>query len=110
MFEDTRPASLDALGSDDFLAEFRVTDAAEIRSLLKQLMDDVVPLNLSASDGSAYTTTLWTVDPAAGRISFTADMMAPAVHDIVEADECVAVDALYAFKALAAQDQAGLGA
>ena len=91
MFEDTRPAPLDAMGHDDFLAEFRVTDAAEIRSLLKQLMDDVVPLNLSASDGSAYTTTLWTVDPAGGRVSFTADMMAHQVHDIVEADECVAV-------------------
>ena len=91
MFEDTRPASLDALGSGDTLAEFRVTAPGEIRALLKQLMDEVVPLNLSASDGSAYTTTLWTIDPAGGRISFTADMMAPAVHDIVEADECVAV-------------------
>ena len=91
MFEDTRPAPLDAMGNDDFLAEFRVTEPGEIRALLKQLMDDVVPLNLSASDGSAYTTTLWTVDPAAGRISFTADMMAHAVHDIVEADECAAV-------------------
>src|SRR3954468_10215306 len=91
MFEDTRPASLDGLGPDDPFAEFRVTASGEIRALLKQLMDEVVPLNLSASDGSAYTTTLWTVDPAAGRISFTSDMMAPAVHDIVEADECVDV-------------------
>ena len=91
MFEDTRPASLDALGSGDALAEFRVTAPGEIRALLKQLMDDAVPLNLSASDGSAYTTTLWTIDPAAGRISFTADMMAHAVQDIVEADECAAV-------------------
>jgi c-di-GMP-binding flagellar brake protein YcgR len=91
MFEDTRPASLDALGTDDALSEFRVTAPGEIRALLKQLMDDVVPLNLSASDGSAYTTTLWTLDPAAGRLSFTADMMAPAVLDIVEADECAAV-------------------
>ena len=91
MFEDTRPAPLDAMGSDDVLAEFRVTDPVEIRSLLKQLMDGVVPLNLSASDGSAYTTMLWTVDPASSRISFTADMMAHSVHDIVEADECVAV-------------------
>jgi len=91
MFEDTRPASLDALGTDDALAEFRVTAPGEIRALLKQLMDDVVPLNLSASDGSAYTTTLWTLDPAAGRLSFTADMMAPTVLDIVEADECAAV-------------------
>jgi len=91
MFEDTRPASLDALDGADGRAEFRVGAPGEIRAILKQLMDDVVPLNLSASDGSAYTTTLWTLDPAAGRISFTADMMAPAVHDIVEADECVAV-------------------
>jgi c-di-GMP-binding flagellar brake protein YcgR len=91
MFEDTRPAPLDAMGSDALLAEFRVTDAGEIRMLLKSLMDQVVPLNLSASDGSAYTTTLWTVDPNSGRVSFTADMMAHAVHDIVEADECVAV-------------------
>ena len=91
MFEDTRPASLDALGTGDGLSEFRVTAPAEIRALLRQLMDDVVPLNLSASDGSAYTTTLWTLDPAADRISFTADTLAPAVHDIVEADECAAV-------------------
>jgi len=91
MFEDTRPAPLDAMGSDDVLAEFRLCDATAIRALLKQLMDDVVPLNLSASDGSAYTTTLWTVDPASSRISFTADMMVHAVHDIVEAEECAAV-------------------
>jgi len=91
MFEDTRPASLDALGAGDGLAEFRVTAPGEIRVLLKQLMDDVVPLNLSASDGSAYTTTLWTLDPSADRLSFTADTQTPAVHDIVEADECAAV-------------------
>ena len=91
MFEDTRPASLDALGSGDGLAEFRVTAPGEIRALLKLLMDDVVPLNLSASDGSAYTTTLWTLDPSADRLSFTADTQTPAVHDIVEADECAAV-------------------
>jgi c-di-GMP-binding flagellar brake protein YcgR len=91
MFEDTRPAPLDAMGSDEFLAEFRVTDVGEIRALLKSLMDQVVPMNLSASDGSAYSTTLWTVDPASSRISFTADTMAHAVQDIVEADECVAV-------------------
>ena len=87
MFEDTRPAPLDSMGSD----EFRVDDAGEIRALLKALMDQVVPVNLSASDGSAYTTTLWTVDGATGRVSFTADMAMPALQDIVEADECVAV-------------------
>jgi len=89
-YEDTRPAQLDARG-DPAQAEFRVTDPGEIRVLLKSLMDQVVPVNLSASDGSAYTATFWAVDAAAGKVSFTADLMAHGVHDIVEADECVAV-------------------
>ena len=90
-FEDTRPAPVDAMGDDPSLSTFRVTDPGEVRVLLKSLMDQVVPLNLSASDGTAYTTTLWTVDAGSGKIAFTADMMAHVVHDIVEADECVAV-------------------
>lgn len=90
-FEDTRPASIEQMGGDALAPEFRVTEPGEVRALLKSLMDQVVPLNLSASDGSAYTTTLWTIDPHAGRIGFTADMMVHTVHDIVEADECVAV-------------------
>jgi c-di-GMP-binding flagellar brake protein YcgR len=93
MFEETRPASLEAMRSSDASvpSDYRVTDPAEVRSLLKALMDQVVPLNLSASDGSAYTTTLWTLDAQAARISFSADLQTPAVHDIVEAEECVAV-------------------
>ena len=73
------------------MAEYRVTEAVEVRSLLKSLMDQVILLNLSASDGSAYTTTLWAIDAQAGVIAFAADTNAPAVHDIIEADECVAV-------------------
>ena len=34
MFEETRPASLDALGKEPPLAEYRVTEAVEVRSLL----------------------------------------------------------------------------
>jgi len=86
-FDDTRPASLDS----SELSEFRVHDSGEVKALLKALMDQVVPLNLSASDGSNYTTTVWTVDPHAGKLSFTADIQALGVQDIVEADECVAV-------------------
>ena len=93
MFEDTRPAGLELTRGADASqsTNFRVTDPAEVRALLKALMDQAAPLNLSASDGSAYTTTLWAVDRQADRLSFTADLHAPAVHDIVEADECVAV-------------------
>jgi c-di-GMP-binding flagellar brake protein YcgR len=90
-FEDTRPASLGQLEGDAIAPEFRVTEPAQVRALLKSIMDQVVPLNLSASDGTAYTTTLWAIDPHAGKIAFTADVMAHAVQDIVEADECVAV-------------------
>ena len=90
-FEDPLPASLEQMGAGAVSPEFRVTEPVEVRALLKSLMDQVVPLNLSASDGSAYTTTLWAVDAQAGVIAFTADMMALTVHDIVEADECVAV-------------------
>jgi len=90
-FEDTRPAPLDGPSASDFLAEFRVTDPAEVRALLRSLMDQTIPVNLSASDGSSYTSTLWTIDAAQGKLSFTADMLSPAVHSLVEADEAVAV-------------------
>jgi len=91
MFQPTQPASLDPLGSPDRFAEFRVTDLIEIRALLKSLMDAGVLVNLSASDGSAYTTTLWTVDAQQRKIAFTADMRAPNVERIVEAEDAVAV-------------------
>jgi len=91
LFAKTQPAALEGQGREAPSAEFRVTDATEVRALLKSLMDQVVPLNLNASDGSAYTTTLWTLDAQAARIGFTADINAPAVHDILEADECVAI-------------------
>lgn len=91
MFEPTRPAALDALGEPDRFAEFRVSDPIEVRALLKSLMEAGTPVNLSASDGSAYTTTLWTVDAQQHKISFTADLRAPNVERIVEADDAVAV-------------------
>ncbi len=91
MFEPTQPAALDPLGEPDRFADFRVTDTIEVRALLKSLMDAGTLVNLSASDGSAYTTTLWTVDAQQRKITFTADMRAPNVERIVEADDAVAV-------------------
>jgi len=91
MFEDTRPAPLDGDNAGEFLAEFRVTDPTEIKGLLRSLMNQTVPLNLSASDGTGYSTTLWTVDPAQGKLSFTASVTDHAVHSLVEADEATAV-------------------
>jgi c-di-GMP-binding flagellar brake protein YcgR len=85
----TQPASLDVPpGASE---SFRVSDPVEVKSLLKSLMDRGVTINLNGSDGSAYSTTLWTIDGAQDKIAFTADLMAPAVHRLVEADEAVAV-------------------
>jgi c-di-GMP-binding flagellar brake protein YcgR len=91
MYSDTRPASLDALGSPGALDAFRVDEAAEVKSLLKALMDRGVTINLNGSDGSSYATTLWTIDTARAKLAFTADLMAPAVHGLIEAEEAVAV-------------------
>lgn len=91
MHQDTRPASLDALDSPGALDAFRVDDAAEVKSLLKSLMERGVTVNLNGSDGSSYATTVWTIDSVHGKLAFTADLMVPAVHRLVEAEEAVAV-------------------
>jgi flagellar brake protein len=91
MISDTQPAALDAQGHPVATESFRVGDPVEVRSLLKSLMDRGVTINLNGSDGSAYSTTLWTIDGTQDKIAFTADLMAPAVHRLVEADEAVAV-------------------
>lgn len=91
MTTDTQPAMLDGFGAPDALEHFRVSDTVEAKTLLKALMDRGVTVNLNGSDGSVYSTTLWSIDAAQGKIAFTADLMAPAVHRLVEADEAVAV-------------------
>jgi c-di-GMP-binding flagellar brake protein YcgR len=91
MFQDTRPAALDGDGDADRFAEFRVSEPVARLALLKDLMDRSVPINLNGSDGTCYTSTLWSVDGEQNKISFTADLDSPAVHRLVEADEAVAV-------------------
>lgn len=91
MTADTQPAPLDGLGAPGALANFRVSDPAECQALLKSLMDRGVTVNLNGSDGSAYAATLWSIDTGTGRIGFTADLLAPEVQRLVEAEEAVAV-------------------
>ena len=91
MFQDTRPAELDASGSEDPWAPFRVGRAQECVALLRQLRDGQVPINLNGPDGSSLTTTLWSVDETQSRLSFSADPAIPALERLVEADEGVAV-------------------
>ncbi|MBT9598377.1 MAG: flagellar brake protein [Vitreoscilla sp.] len=91
MYSDTQPAALDALGNPGAFDEFRVSDPVERKALLTALMDRGITINLSGSDGSAFATMLWTIDAGQGKIAFTADLMEPAVHRLVEAEEATAV-------------------
>lgn len=98
MFQDTRPAELDASGDADAWAEFRVTHPQERVRLLRSLRDANTPVNLNAPDGSAVATTLWAVDPEQGRLNFNAPTGLPQLERLVEADEAVAVAYLDSIK------------
>jgi c-di-GMP-binding flagellar brake protein YcgR len=90
---------LDALAAaHGGLADFRIDAPAEILSVLKSLQGGNVLVNLNGSDGAAYTTTLWAVDPDRGMLSFSADEHSSQVQQLVEAEEAVAVAYLDSIK------------
>lgn len=89
-FQDTQPASLSQM-SGNAADEFAVRHPTELQGLLRQLADRCVPINLSTPDGSAYTTTLWTVDAHQRRLSFSANVAQPAVRALVDAGRATAV-------------------
>ncbi|NDY92338.1 flagellar brake protein [Ideonella livida] len=72
-------------------AEYSITEPAAVQELLRSLMDRNVPVTLSGSDGSALQTTLWSVDHPSGRIAFQADLVAPQLQQLVEAEEATAI-------------------
>ncbi len=98
MFQDTRPADLDAAGGSDPYAEFRVTHPGERLALMRQLRDGNVPVMLSSPEGSTMTTTLWALDDQRGRLNFSAEASHPQLDDLVDADEVVAVAYLESVK------------
>jgi c-di-GMP-binding flagellar brake protein YcgR len=98
MFENTRPAELDASGDCDPWGQFRVALPAERLSLLRALRDGSVPVVLNAPDGTAMTVTLWALDADQGRVNLSVDAHAPQLANLVEADEAVAVAYLEAVK------------
>ena len=91
MFLDTQPASLGNDGGLDPWGPFRVDSLTERAALMRQLRDGSVPINLSAPDGHALTTALWSFDPAQNRVVFSASEVDPRLQRLVEADEAVAV-------------------
>jgi c-di-GMP-binding flagellar brake protein YcgR len=91
MFQDTKPAALATDGSPDPWGEFRVADTAEMLRLLKQLRDGSVPVSLSSPRGSAVTSQLWSLDPAHGQLSFSAEADNVHLQRLAQCDEAVAV-------------------
>ena len=94
----TRPAPLDGMDDNEGLDEFRVTSPREIQTMLKQLLDGSVLLNLNASDGSVFTSALWTIDSTRGSIGFNADPNDPAMQALLECGEVVVVGYLDSVK------------
>ena len=96
---ETLPMPLDALAAQPGgLDDFRISSPREIGAMLKQLSDGNVRLNLNASDGTVCGATLWTVDAARGKLSFSADENDPKLQSLLECDEAVVVGYLDSVK------------
>lgn len=95
---ETRPAPLDGMNHDDGLDEFRVSSPREIQTLLRQLIDGSILLNLYASDGSVFTSAIWTLDSSRGTIGFNADPSDPAMQALLECGEGTVVGYLDSVK------------
>lgn len=90
---------LDALGAaPGGLDEFRLSSPREIATLLRQLCDGSIQMNLYASDGSVVNATVWTMDAERGDIGFNVDPADPALHALTESDDCVVVGYLDSVK------------
>ena len=97
MFANTQPAPLSAL-SGQVLDDFRVAAPAEVQSLLRRVADTGAAVHLTTDAGAAYTTTLWTVDGARARVSFSADEGSPQLQGLLDAGSAMAVCYLDAVK------------
>src|SRR5690349_17701595 len=95
---ETRPAPLDGMSRDASLDEFRVSSPREIQTLLRQLVDGSVMLNLSGSDGRVVSSAIWTIDSSRGTIGFNADPADPALQALLENDEVTVVGYLDSVK------------
>jgi flagellar brake protein len=94
----TQPAALDAIGSIDPYAEFRIPSQREMMALLKQLAGDATPVHLSGPHGTHFTTVIWTVDTTQMRVNFSADADSPQLQDLLEHGEATCVAYLDAVK------------
>jgi c-di-GMP-binding flagellar brake protein YcgR len=93
------PMPLDALSATHGgLDDFRLSAVPEVLAMLKRLQDGNVIVHLNGSDGANYTTTLWSIDPVRGLISFSAEGENNQVQALVESADAVAVAYLDSIK------------
>jgi flagellar brake protein len=96
---DTAPMQLETLAATHGgLDDFRITSPSEVLAYLRQLQSGSVLLNLNASDGTVYTTTLWAIDAARGVVGFSADADNNVVQSLIEAEDAVVVAYLDSIK------------
>jgi len=95
---ETLPAPLGGMNPDSPLNDFSVSSPREIQTLLRQLLDGSVLLNLNASDGSVFTSAVWTLDSGRGTIGFNADPADPAMQALLQCDEATVVGYLDSVK------------
>jgi c-di-GMP-binding flagellar brake protein YcgR len=95
---ETQPAPLDGMSGKDGLDEFRISSPRDIGTLLKQLLDGAIVLNLHGSDGSVFRSAIWTMDSARATIGFNADPNDPAMQAIVHSQEVIVVGYLDSVK------------
>jgi len=90
---------LDALGArPGGLDEFRLTAPRDLASMLRQLCDGNVQVNLNASDGSVVCATVWAMDAERDSLGFNVDPHDPALNGLLECQEVVVVAYLESVK------------
>jgi c-di-GMP-binding flagellar brake protein YcgR len=95
----TMPMPLDALSaSNGGLDEFRITAPREITAMLRQLSDGCVQVHLNASDGSALSGTVWSIDADRGHLGISVEPNDPALGGLLESQEVVVVAYLESIK------------
>lgn len=96
---ETLPMPLDSLSAaHGGLDEFRISSPREIAAILRQFQDGNLLLNLNGSDGGMLSTTLWSIDPAKGKLSFAADANTPVTQALVDSQEMTVVGYLDSIK------------
>lgn len=96
--EHTQPAQLDDADGPDPWAAFRVEHPADVHDLLRQVRDAASPVILAAPGGTSLACTLWSIDTTSSRLSFSADLGAPQLQTLIDANEALAVSYLESIK------------